>query len=221
MYLRAERSSQVVMKIKTTIPIERLKAIAVQEGCQLDDRETCIRIMRGTSSNRLYIARTRDVARVNINGFRIPDPELAKTPDGGPVGTFLQVVRFDLPEVQVLKNFRQICRNLDGYPPEAKKPRIRPAGLKGTLKGHRPITSVIKAIDPLIAAVETAAQHAARLIAEYREKLAKAAQMGFPLSKKTTAEYRDKVEDLGFHLEDEQLVLVTQFLENEPKGKDS
>lgn len=182
------------MNIKTTIPFDRLVAIAREEGCPITEKGTSTMVGKA-GGNRLYIAKTRDVARVNINGFKIPDPGLAMTPPGGPVGTFLQVVRFDLPEATVLANFRHICRNLERYTPEPKKPRGRPAGFRGTKHAEPQGPSVE------VQALETPAQHADRLVREFQKKRAIAAEMGRSLSPKTVESYRQKLADLGRTLE--------------------
>ena len=184
------------MKIKASIPIERLKAIAVAAGCKLTEKTTCVMVTRGDNkNNRLYIAKTRDVSRVNINGFKIEDPSLAATPSGGPVGTFLQVVRFDLPDPQVLENFRKICERLDSYKGEPKKPRGRAAVFKKSKKAA-PAGPTVE-----VQAEETPAQHAARLVAEFNKKRDLSAKLGFPLSPKTVESFRAKLAELGHTLE--------------------
>jgi len=172
------------------IPLGQLLAIAREEGCKLTEKATCIMVTKGTVNNRLYIARTQDVARVNVNGFRIPDPDLAAPPANGPVGTFLQVVRFDYPEARVIANFRTICRNLDTYPAVAGKPRGRPAGFRGSKKAP------IQGPSVEIQAAETPAQHIDRLVAELAKKRSIAEKMGFQLSPKTVAQYESKIANL-------------------------
>lgn len=183
--------------MKTYIDRPVLVKIAEEEGCKLTEKTTCIMVTRGSNkNNRLYIAKTRDVSRVNVNGFRCPDPELTKTPDGGPVGTFLQVVRFDHPEATVLANFRTICRNLDTYKSEPKKPRGRPAGFRRSKK--QPVAG--PAVE--VQAEETPKQHMERLIAELNKKKTLASKVIMPdgsvgtLSPKTILEYERKIEEL-------------------------
>jgi hypothetical protein len=176
-----------MQKRPSYIPIGTLLSIAREEGCKLTEKTTCIMVTKGKVANRLYIARTQDVARVNVNGFRIPDPELATLPAGGPVGTFLQVIRFDHPEPQVLANFRLICKNLDTYVAVPGKPRGRPAGFRGSKRG--PVTGPSVEVK----AEETPAQHAERLVAELAKKQGIAKEMGFPLSQKTIAAYQAKI----------------------------
>lgn len=175
--------------------MDRLLSIAREEGCTLTEKTTCVMITRGKSDNRLYVAKTQNVARVNVNGFKIPDPEVAKSPEGGPVGTFLQVIRFDHPEPKVLENFRSVCRGLDQYAPEEKKKRGRPAGLKGSKREEAPGPAL------QVVAAETPEEHAERLVREYRQKKSIAAQMGYPLSRKTVAEYIARAAELGVSLE--------------------
>jgi hypothetical protein len=179
------------MKIKASIPIDRLKAIAKKAGCTLTDKTTCVMVTKGSNKqNRLYIAKTRDVSRVNVNGFKIPDANLAAIPAGGPVGTFLQVVRFDLADNVVLANFQTICENLDTYKSEPKKPRGRPAGFR------RSKNAPIAGPTVEVKAEETPKQHAERLVAELAKKRELAAKLGFPLSPKTIASFESKIAEL-------------------------
>ena len=179
------------MKNTSYIPIARLETIAREEGCTLVEKTTCIMVVKGSNkTNRLYIARTRDVARVNINGFKIPDAELAATPPGGPVGTFLQVVRFDHSEGDVLRNFRTICRGLDTYKSEPKKPRGRPAGFRRNKNTPIPGPTVEVQVE------ESPRQHMDRLVAELAKKRDLATKLGFPLSPKTIASFEQKIADL-------------------------
>lgn len=184
------------MKNISYIPIDKLTAIAIKAGCKLTEKTTCIMVTKGSNKdNRLYIARTRDVARVNVNGFKCPDTNLTMTPPGGPVGTFLQVVRFDYPANQVLENFRVLCENLDTYPSTAKKPRGRPAGFKRSK--NAPIAGPTVEVQ----AEETPAQHCERLVKELQTKRELSAKVGYPLSAKTVASYRTKLAELGYTLE--------------------
>lgn len=177
--------------MKTCISRDILCKIAKDEGCNLVEKVTCIMVTKGANkNNRLYIAKTKDVARVNVNGFRCPDTNLTAPPPGGPVGTFLQVVRFDHPENVVLANFRTICKNLDTYKSEPKKPRGRPMGFKRSKK--QPMQGPVVEVQ----AEETPAQHMERLIGELNKKKALAVKMGFPLSPKTVMEYERKIEEV-------------------------
>lgn len=179
------------MKIKASIPIDRLKDIAKKAGCTLTDKTTCVMVTKGANKqNRLYIAKTANVSRVNVNGFKCPDTNLTATPPGGPVGTFLQVVRFDLPDNQVLANFKVLCESLDTYKSEPKKPRGRPAGFRRSKK--QPIAGPTVEVQ----AEETPAQHADRLVAELTKKQELAAKLGFPLSPKTIASFETKIAEL-------------------------
>jgi hypothetical protein len=173
------------------IPREQLVKIAEEAGCILTDKTTCIMVTKGKNKdNRLYIAKTRDVARINVNGFKCPDTELTAPPKDGPVGTFLQVVRFDHPVPTVLANFRKLCENLDSYKSEPKKPRGRPAGFKRSK--NKPMAGPVVEVQ----AEETPKQHMERLVAELTKKKELAAKLGFPLSPKTIKEFEIKIEDL-------------------------
>jgi hypothetical protein len=181
------------MIIKTYIPREKLEKIARDAGCVLTEKTTCIMVKKGTSPNRLYIAKTAGVNRVNINGFRVPDPALAATPPGGTMGTFLQVVRFDYPVAQVLANFKKICEQLDSYTP-VKNERKSPASFRGTKR--KPIESVVQ-----IVTVETPRETIDRLVSELSKKEEMAKKLGFPLSPKTVKEYHQKISEAKQKLE--------------------
>lgn len=196
------------MQIKAMVKMERLRSIAIEEGCTLVDKATCVRVTKGEQGNRLYIARTQDVSRININGFRIQDKDIARSPKNGVMGTFLQELRFDLPECQVLENFRNVCRNLDKFVPEPKKPKGRPAGLRGSKKRE------IKTIIPPLATDEeklSPKELAKALLTKYKEKMELAAQVGFALSKKTVEEFRSRLRQLGFS---SKLLAETQIQAN-------
>lgn len=191
------------MEMKTYIRCSVLLKIAEEEGCEATSKSTCIKLKKkgAKTNNRLYICAPGDkpeaqVHRINVNGFKVPDPEIARTPRNGPVGTFLQEMRFDQPEPKVLANFREVCRNLDTYPPEGKKERQRPAAFKGNKRTDPP-----KGPDLEVKMEETVEQHAERLIAEFKKKREIAAKMGFPLSKKLVSDYEQKVQKLGYRLE--------------------
>lgn len=174
------------MAMKTYIPKDELLKIAEEEGCTLTPKTTCTMVTRGKSKNRLYISNTKEVNRVHVNGFRIPDPELACMPPGGVCGTFVQVVRFDYPAKQVRANFRLICQKLDEYQPMERKPRQRPTGLRGSKK--QPVEVVV------VKAEETPQQTVDRLVGELEKKRDLAKKLGFPLSKKTEKEILEKIE---------------------------
>jgi hypothetical protein len=177
--------------MKTYIDRDILVKVAKEAGCKLTEKTTCIMVTRGSNKdNRLYIAKTRDVSRINVNGFKCPDTALTKTPDGGPVGTFLQVVRFDYPEATVLANWRTLCTNLDSYKSEPKKPRGRPAGFRRSKK--QPMQGPVIEVQ----SEETPKQHMERLISELAKKRKIATEMGYPLSPKTIIEFEKKIEEL-------------------------
>lgn len=183
------------MDIKTYISFDTLVKIAEEEGCEVILKTTCALVRKGKVNNRLYIARTKDVRRININGFHIPDPTIARTPRGGPVGTFVQEFNFSLPEPQVLANWRKVCRELDQFTPDPKKERQRPANFR------RKKDEVVPGPSVEVKAEESVAEHAERLIAEFKKKRDLSAKMGFPLSPKTVSEFQAKVAGLGFKLE--------------------
>jgi hypothetical protein len=173
------------------IPREQLVKIAEEAGCILTDKTTCIMVTKGKNKdNRLYIAKTRDVARINVNGFKCPDTNLTAPPKDGPVGTFLQVVRFDHPVPTVLANFRTLCENLDSYKSEPKKARGRPAGFRRSK--NKPMAGPVVEVQ----AEETPKQHMERLVGELAKKKELAAKIGFPLSPKTIKDFEIKIEDL-------------------------
>lgn len=182
--------------MKTYIDRSILEKIAREEGCKLTEKTTCVMVTRGANKdNRLYIAKTRDVARINVNGFKCPDTALTATPPGGPVGTFLQVVRFDYPEAQVLANWRTLCHNLDSYKSEPKAKRGRPHGFKRS-KNQKMQGPTVE-----VQAEETPRQHMERLVAELSKKKDIAAKMGFPLSPKTIASFEAKIAEVRSQVE--------------------
>lgn len=183
---------EVIRVMKAQIPFDTLLAIAREEGCTLTDKTTCVMVTKGSNTNnRLYVARTRDVSRINVNGCKIPDAEIAMTPPGGPVGTFVQVIRFDCSNAQALEHFRLACRSLDTWPSIPKKPRGRPAGGFKNSKKQEPQGPTVE-----VKAEETPAQHLERLVKELEQKKAMAAKIGFPLSKKTIAAFEEKIAKL-------------------------
>lgn len=180
------------MKAENTyVPIEKLMQIAKDSGCDIEEQKSYFKVSRdGNKKQLLYIAKTVKVgvARVDLSGFELKQPEVARYLGGEKFGRVHYQLRFDKPMGHILIHFKQLCDNLGSFVSLPESKRGRPVGLKGSKK--QDVGVVVVKSD------KTIPEQIDALVAELDAKRKKAKEMGFPLSKKTELEYNNKIEEL-------------------------
>ena len=173
----------------TYIPQEEMLAIAREAGCDIEEQKSYYKITRGGGTEQiLYVAKTRGVARVDLSGFELKEPEVARYLGGEKFGRVHYMLRFDKPAAHIKSHFRQLCLGLGGFVSLPKSKRGRPVGLKGSHKLEQPVVVIQSELSPQ--------QMMERLVEERDQKRAVARKMGFPLSRKTEEEYSEKIEEM-------------------------
>jgi hypothetical protein len=178
------------MKVgQTYIEVEAFEKVLREEGMKVERQAGFLKCTRpGNDKQILYVANGKSVARCDLSGFRIEGVDDVFELGGEKYGRVHQRLRFDRPRDDVLGSFRKLCKGLGSWPEVKRKERARPVGLKGSKK--KEITTVV---NPVIQAEETPKQTVDRLVAELANKRALAKKVGGNLSKKTEAEYLDKI----------------------------
>ena len=182
------------MAFKASVQREKLEQIAEAQGCSVDIKASYVLIKKGTSKNCLFVAKTKEVSRVDIGGFDHSDP-LIKNLGGESHGCVHQQIRNDIPVSDFTAIYTVLCKGLDTFPSHPKKERARPHGFKRSK--HQPIAGPTVEVK----SEETPAQHMERLVAELAKKEQIATEMGFPLSPKTIESFRSKIEELRKQVE--------------------
>jgi hypothetical protein len=172
------------------IPQEEMLQIARDAGCEVEEQKSYFKIQKpGVKDQLIYIAKTDKVARVDLSGFELKEPGVARYLGGEKFGRVHYQLRFDLPIDIVKIHFKKLCEGLGRWVPLAKSKRGRPVGLKGSKKD--PSQGVV-----VIQAELTTEQMIDKLVSERETKRALAQKMGSSLSKKTELEYEKKLEEL-------------------------
>jgi DNA-binding transcriptional MerR regulator len=169
-------------------------AIAREAGCQIEEQASYLKVSRdGSEEQLLYVAKTERVARVDLSGFELKEPGVARYLGGEKFGRVHYQLRFDLPVENIKIHFRKLCEGLGKWVSLPRSKRGRPVGLKGSKKLATPMV--------VVRTEETPQQTIDRLVAELAKKRALANEIGAPLSKKTEKEYNDKIEEQRKRLE--------------------
>lgn len=176
----------------TYVPRSELEAIARAEGCKIEEQRSFFKITKpgSKSDNKLYLAKTVNVARVDLSGFKLKDSaELVRNLGGESFGMVHQMLRFDRTAEEISAAFRFLCRELVTFESLPKKPKGRPVGLKGSKKLTTPVQiQLAPEADP------------ATEIATLKAKLTKlqefAKSRNMPVSPKTIAQIENRINEL-------------------------
>lgn len=173
--------------MKASIPLEKLEQVARDTGCTVKPMASYTLITRGSSKNCLFVAKTKNVSRIDVGGFDIPGGKIARDLGGESHGSVHQQFLTDMPDAQFLANFIAVCKALDTYQPHEKAPRARPVGLPGSTR---------KAVDNVVvvSSEETPQQTIDRLVAKIALIRKVANEHGVPVSKKTEREIAEQIE---------------------------
>jgi hypothetical protein len=176
------------MAFKVSIPQDSLLKVAKEEGCDVDVKASYILIKRNKSKNCLFVAKTKEVSRVDIGGFDVNGSEFIRNLGGESHGCVHQQIRSDITREQFILTFRTICAGLDGFESHPKKERPRPHAFRGGKK--KPLETVIE-----IKAEETPAQTVERLVKKLALIRSQSASMGIPVSPKTEKELNEQIHE--------------------------
>ena len=172
----------------TYIPQEEMLAIARSAGCVIEE-QSYFKITRpGIEDQILYIPKTKLTGRVDLSGFELKEPEVARYLGGEKNGRVHYQLRFDKPADHIKFHFRQLCEGLGRFTSLPKSKKGRPVGLKGSRKREMPVV----VIQPQMSTQETID----RLVSELDTKRSLARKIGTPLSRRTEREYTEKIEEL-------------------------
>jgi hypothetical protein len=173
--------------MKASIPLERLEKVAMEAGCTVTVMASYVKITRGESENCLFVAKTKNVSRIDLGGFNVPDPLITRDLGGESHGSVHQQFHTDMLDAQFLANYREVCSKLDKYTKHEKQPKARPHAFRGSTN-KRPDQMILVKVD------ETPQQTVDRLVAKLAliRKIAKERNM--PVSKKTEVEIAEQLE---------------------------
>ena len=172
------------------IPRERLEEIARNAGCTLTSMAACIKVAKGSSKNLLYIASTKECARVDLSGFDHPNTEWVRNLGGESFGRVHQMLRFDRPVKDIKESFKVLCEGLESFQPHPKKERVRPASFRGSKKKGAPTADVQVKSD------ETPKEHMERLVKKMDKIKEYSRQTGIPVSPKTIKEFEEQIAEI-------------------------
>ena len=174
---------------ETYINQDDLVTIAKEAGCEVDEQKSYLKVSKpGVKDQLLYIAKTAKVARVDLSGFELKEPEVARYLGGEKFGRVHYQLRFDKPAAHIKAHFKQLCEGLGKFVSLPKSKRGRPVGLKGSKKQGAAVIEVKSELTPQ--------QTIDFLVAELNKNRELAKKMGSNLSKKTELEYSQRIEEL-------------------------
>ena len=117
----------------TYVPRELFENILAEHGLPTKVQSGFIRV-EGPKGNRLYVAATKKVGRIDISGFEVA--HLGQVPHCGVFGNVKQQMRMDGTEAEVLARFESLLRSLMTQPAKVKAPKApKAAKVPGEKKG--------------------------------------------------------------------------------------
>jgi len=106
-----------------------------EKGVPYTEQSGFLRV-EGAKGNRLYVASTKTVRRIDISGFET-DRDLAKSPHTGPFGNVKQQMRLDGDEGEVLFRFAELVDRLLAQPAKQPAEKAPKAPKEKKAKGER------------------------------------------------------------------------------------
>lgn len=175
------------MAFKVSIQRVQLESIAKKSGCDVDVKASYVKITKGaTSKNCMFVAKTKDVSRIDIGGFDyIGVHALVRNLGGESHGCVHQQLRSDVTREQMLAGFEVLCLGLDSF--ESHPKRVRPSPHTFKFSKRKNIETIIVKVD------ETPAQTVTRLVAKLNTIRDQSTKMGIPVSPKTERELGDQI----------------------------
>jgi hypothetical protein len=176
------------MAFKTSVPREKLENIAAKVGCDVDTKASYIKVTKGKSTNCLFVAKTKDVSRIDIGGFDvIGDPHI-KNLGGEAHGCVHQQIRSDISMNDFIGCFTKLCEQLENFESHPKKDRVRPHTFRGGKKNKIQTPAVVIVTD------ETPQQAIDRLVKKLTIAKQTSDKMGIPLSPKLLNDINAQIE---------------------------
>lgn len=170
----------------TYVDRSKFEALLVKHGFGVMIQSGFLRV-DGPRGNRIYVAATKRVGRVDISGFEV-GPTVGKTPHMGVSGNVKQQLRMDGTEDEVLERFEKLLEELKTQTAKEPKPKAA-AKPKAAPKTDGDATGEVEAApaETVSPVDEASAARRARLasIAKVKEL---AAKMNQTVSKKILAE---------------------------------
>ena len=176
-----------MLKVKAAVQREKLEQLARDAGCTVEVKASYVKVTKGKSKNCLFVAKTKEVSRVDIGGFSVSQPEFIKDLGGESHGCVKQQIKSDITNEQFLKAYGFLCRGLDAFTPHPKKERQRPHGFRRSKK--QGVESVV-----IVKSEETPEQTIERLVAKRKKLEQVSKEMGIPVSPKTIKEIEEQLE---------------------------
>ena len=106
----------------TYIEASKVEAVVKESGLKTKEQGGFTCVVGSNKAYRVYVARTKKVARVDISGFKSPDGTGCVVPHCGVFGNVKQQLDFSLPEDQVLANLKSLLVYMAALPaPEVKE----------------------------------------------------------------------------------------------------
>jgi hypothetical protein len=141
---------------KTYIEQNKFENIAKELGYNILEQAACLKIS-GPTGNNVYVLKTKDVGRVDISGFKVPEEwGIISLTEYQRIGAVEQQIDFNSSrsEEEILNTFRMVLEHMKTCP-EVKRTRRRSA-MPGTIQK-------IEAKQPDKTPDEVAAEKAKRL----------------------------------------------------------
>lgn len=110
---------------KTRITADKIEALVKASGLTATPQKGFLRV-DGTPGNRIYIALTKTVARIDLSGFEMPGPGYC-SPHCGPFGNVKQQVDFTRSEPEILETLKALLGTLASLPPVVKEAKEKKA----------------------------------------------------------------------------------------------
>lgn len=176
-----------MLKVKAAVPREKLEQVASAAGCTVEVKASYVKVTKGKSKNCLFVAKTKDVSRVDLGGFSLTGSMPIKDLGGESHGCVKQQIRADISNDLFISTYRTLCEGLDTFEPHPKKERARPMGFRGSKK--KGVESVV-----IVKTDETPEQTIERLVAKRAKLVQVSKEMGIPVSPKTIKELDEQLE---------------------------
>lgn len=164
---------------------EKFEELLTKHGFTVTPQSGFLRV-DGPKGNRIYVAKTNRVGRVDISGFEV-DPTIGKTPHMGVQGQVKQQLRMDGTEDEVLARFERLLEELKKQAAKVPAPKVAKPKAPTTDGDGGTTTGTVEAAPTQTPEEEASAKRQARLarIAEIKKV---SASMNQNISKKLLAE---------------------------------
>lgn len=148
-------------------------AIAQELGLSTKEQKGFVKVWdagKGENAQRLYVAKTKKVGRVDLSGFEVEFG--AQHLGGEKFGGVSQQLDMSLPEEDILTNFRALCEHMKSLPaPAPKERKAREPKAEGKVQGTAPAHDPMAEKRSLLARKQKAVEIATKRGAEVSQEL--------------------------------------------------